>query len=170
MHRGTTIEDAGYKGGHSWPIVPDVKSAQENEKLFKYLLLGALPSAALVYFIASPGAGVTVALVIAAAVLAAELATAFLVVKKRTHDLLVNCKMIKLIAEYAGADVEHTAKVVFEAVNRKGETERLSPLSETGGVYVNAGYKMDDGRTELPYIIYIRKVDKAVQEETPEAA
>ena len=168
MHRGTTIEDAGYKGGHSWPIVPDIKTAQESETLVRYLLIAAVPSATIAYFLAS-GAGPVVASILAAVVLAADLGTAFMV-KKKIHDLLVNCKMIKLVAEYTGSDVEHAAKEIFNAVKSKGETERIVPLSESGGVYVNAGYKMDDGRVELPYIIHITKVNQPQREEAAGAA
>jgi hypothetical protein len=66
--------------------------------------------------------------------------------------------MVKMMAEMADADVEHAGKVIFEAVNRKGDTERIAPFNDQFGVYVNAGYKMDNGVVELPYIIFIRKL------------
>lgn len=158
VHRGTTIEDAGYKGGRVWPVVPDLRDAQDGKKYIRYTMLATLPVMAAVFFILMlSGVAMPFSLIGPAVVL---IAAVVVVVRfqKLVHSLIVNCKMVKMIADLAEADVEHTAKVLFEAVNRKGETERLAPINDHSGVYVNAGYKTEDGRVELPYVIFVRKV------------
>lgn len=158
MHRGTTIEDAGYKVGTSWPIVPDIKDAQDGKRYIKYTLIAAVPAMAVAFLILmASGVAMPMTLIGPAVVLAA---ITFIIIRfhRLVHSRIVNCKMVKVIADLADTDVEFTGKTVFEAVNRRGDTERIVQLNEQYGVYVNAGYRMDDGRTELPYIIFITKV------------
>lgn len=166
MHRGTTIEDAGYKVGTSWPIVPDLRDAQDGKKYIRYTLIATVPAMAVAYLILmSSGVAMPMTLIGPAVVL---LLSAVIVVKfkKLVHKLIVNCKMVKVVADLADTDVEHTGKLIFDAVSSKGETERIIPISDLHGVYVNSGYKMDDGRVELPYIIFVTKA----QQETENAA
>lgn len=172
MHRGTTVEDAGYKVGTSWPIVPDIQNARDGQKYIKHALLAAVPLMAVSFLILMlSGVPLTLSL-IGPAVVAIAITVTVLRLKNTVRELLINCKMIKVVAGLADAEVEHTSQVIFEAVTRKGETERIAPINEKFGVYVNAGYKMDDGRVELPYIIFIKKVDAAgeVVEEESSAA
>lgn len=158
MHRGTAIEDAGYKVGTKWPVVPDLRDAQDGRKYIRYTLLATLPVMAAAFFILMLS-GVEMPFTLIGPAVVLVLATVIVVrFKKLVHNLVVNCKMVNMMAEMAGADVEHTGKVIFEAVNRKGDTERIAPFNDQFGVYVNAGYKMDNGVVELPYIIFIRKV------------
>jgi hypothetical protein len=158
VHRGTAIEDAGYKIATRWPVVPDIRDAQDGKKYIRYTLIATIPAMAAAFFILMlSGVGMPFTLIGPAVILVLS-AVIVIRFKKLVHNLIVNCKMVKAMAEMADADVEHTAKVVFEAVTRKGETERIEPINDGFGVYVNAGYKMDNGRVELPYIIFIRKV------------
>lgn len=159
MHRGTTVEEAGYKVGTSWPVVPDLRSAQDGKKYTKYTLLAAVPAMGIAFLILMlSGLGMPLAL-IGPAVVAILIVFIVSRLKKVTNDLIMNCKAIKMIADLADEDVEHTGRVVFDALTRKGGTERIAPLNDAFGIYVNIGYKMSNGLTELPYMLFIRKVD-----------
>jgi hypothetical protein len=174
VHRGTVIEDAGYKRGTSWPFVPDLKDAIDAEKYERRLLLVALPLAALTYFIASASGATVVVAGGLAFVVAAGAGLLALRFRKMTHRLITNCKMVKMVAGLADAEVEHTAKVIFGAVRQPANKEIVAPINDGFGVYVNTGFKdQSDNRSESPYIIFIRKVDEPkaeAVEATTEAA
>lgn len=163
MHRGTTIEDAGYIGKTSWPIVPDIKDAVDYRRYTRYVGLAALPAMVLAFFILAGSGLSTVLSLIGPAAVGVVAALLILEMRKRQRNLILNCKMVKVVADLSGTETAHAGKVIFDAVCRTGVTEQVLPLNETFGVYVNAGYKMDDGRTELPYIIFIIKSDESVE-------
>lgn len=171
MHRGTVIEDAGYKRGTSWPVVPDLRDAVDAQKYERRLLLAALPAAALSYFIASASGATTVIALVVAFAVAAGAGLLALRFRKMTHRLITNCKMVKVVAGIADAEIEHTAKVVFEAVRQPGGREIIAPINDGFGVYVNTGFKdRSEGRSETPYIISISKVVEAQAEAAEEEA
>lgn len=165
MHRGTTIQDAGYKAGTSWPVVPDLRDAQDGKKYIRYTMFATVPAMAAAFLILMLS-GVDMPLTLIGPAVVLVLAVVIVIrFRSLVRKLIVNCKMVKIFADLADADVEHTAQVIFDAVSRKGDTERIASINEKFGVYVNAGYKMDDGRVELPYVIFISKVqsdDEAV--------
>lgn len=171
MHRGTTIQDAGYKQGTSWPFVADIQSARDCTKFIRQISIGVVPAMvaayAAMYFLM--GSSLLIAAIGPAvvAVLAVAMTLRF---KKVRKDLLLNCKMIKLIAEKSGTDIDHAASTLFEAISRKGGNERIAALNDEFGVYVNVGYRMDDGRVESPYIIFIKKLHEVEDDEQQQAA
>jgi hypothetical protein len=165
MYRGTTIEDAGYKRGAGWPFVADINEALERTKLIRIVALAAVPAMGIAYA-AMLFSGSTPVLSLIAPAAVALLAVAFILHQRKVRNGLVrNCKMIKVIAEGAGTDIEHTVKVVWETITAKGGHERIASLNDQFGVYVNDGYKTEDGRKFTPFIIPIRKVEEASTEQ-----
>ena len=168
MYRGTTIQEAGYRAGVSWPIVPDIRSAQDGKKYTRYTMIAILPAMALSFLILSASGQSLLIAMIGPVAVAALGAVVVVRLKKVTRELIVNCKMVKVIADLAGTEVKHTAEVVFDAVTRKDGEERIATLNEKFGVYVNDGYKLDDGRAFAPFIVFIRKAEPVSVEQSEE--
>lgn len=169
MHRGTTIQDAGYKQGTSWPFVPDIQNARECTRFIRLITIATVPVMAAGYaamFLTGSSVLMSFIAPAAALVLALLLILRF---KKVRHGLLMNCKMFKVLAEQSGVETEHAAKTIFGAITQNGGTERIAALNDEFGIYVNVGYRMDDGRVENPYLILIRK-EEAEEIEEQQAA
>lgn len=165
MYRGTTIEDAGYKRGAGWPFVADINEALARTKLIRVTALAAVPAMGIAYAAMFFSGSTPFMSLIAPAAVALIAVALILHHRKVRNDLVRNCKMIKVIAEGAGTDLDHTVKVVWDTISAKGGHERIAPLNDQFGVYVNDGYKTEDGRKFTAFIIPIRKVEEAASEQ-----
>ena len=160
MNRTTIIEDSGYSTRTSWPLVPDMKEAIECHKNARKLALAVVPAVAAIYFFLTfTGVAVINSMVVAAIALIAAVVT-IVHLNKKANSLRINTKMVKLVAELAGTEVDFTSKALFDAFRRNSIYEQIVKLTDEHGLYVNSG-----GKNDVPYVIFIAKNKKAVEPE-----